>query len=104
MTEREPVRAELEAQNIVYRPVVWTCFGRPHTAAQEVVRAIARRIARRRGRVLQRAIAEQMRAAFSVCIARRAARMSLVCWPQHSPSVAAANAQRHFELAPGDGV
>ena len=106
LREREPERPELESQNIVYRPVVWTCYGRPHPAAVEVIRNIARRIARRRGRASQRAITMQIHAAFSVCIARRAARMSLACWPRDlhgggAGVVAASAAHNHFAMAPG---
>ena len=47
--ERVPEKPELERQNIVYRPMVWTTFGRPRTATNGVILSIARRIARRRG-------------------------------------------------------
>ena len=80
--ERAHQMAELEAQNIVYRPMVWTCHGRLRKATEVVIRAIAKRIARRRGFTTTQAILRQMRFAFSVCIARRAAKMSLACWPR----------------------
>ena len=98
--ERESQRSELEAQNIVYRPVVWTCFGRPHAAAEAVVLAIAKRIARKRGRTSVKAVVRQMQLAFSVCIARRAARMSLACWPRGPQADEAAVAETiaaHFD-------
>ena len=102
--EREDSRAELEAQNIVYRPIVWTCFGRPHGAAESTLRAIARRAARRRGRTAAKAVLCQLRLAMSVCLARRAARMSLACWPRGAQpgvdEVAASAAAKHFDADP----
>ena len=38
--EREGERPELEAQNIEYRPLVWTCFGRPHQAATDALKLL----------------------------------------------------------------
>ena len=81
MMERQAELPELAAQNIVYRPLVWTCFGRPHKAAQEVLTSIAKRVARKRG-CHPKTVLKKMEAAISVCIARRAARMSLACWPR----------------------
>ena len=99
--EREDARAELEAQNIVYRPMIWTGFGRPHVAAEAVLKAIARRVARRRGRTTVKAVLRQMRLAISVCLARRAARMSLACWPRQllrdGGSLSAEVSATHFE-------
>eukprot|EP00973_Karenia_brevis_P088387 12256310-Karenia_brevis.AAC.1 len=63
--EREGQRAELEAQNIVYRPLVWTCFGRPHSAAVDVIRAIAKRVARKRGGAKLSSVIRKMHAAIS---------------------------------------
>lgn len=81
--ERADVRDELEQQNIVYCPLVWTHFGRPHPAATDAVRQIARRVARKRGGVALAVVERKMHAAISVALALRAARMSLACWPQH---------------------
>ena len=79
--EREGIRNELDHQNIEYRPMVWTHFGRLHEAAVDVIRSIARIVARRRGNMKPSIIERKIRTAVSVCIARRAARMSLACWP-----------------------
>ena len=81
MSERQATLPELAAQNIVHRPLVWTSFGRPHKAAQEALANIAKRVARKRGCHCT-TVMKKMQAAISVCIARRAARMSLACWPQ----------------------
>ena len=82
VAERESIAPELAAQNIVYQPIVWTTFGRPHEGATAAMASIAKKLARRRGRASRRALLRQMRAAVSVCLARRAARMSLACWPR----------------------
>ena len=83
LREREPIRSELEDLNIEYRPMVWTHFGRPHEAAVDAIKHIARLVARRRGYVKPEVIARKIHAAISVCIARRAAMMSLACWPKN---------------------
>ena len=79
--EREAIAGDLAKLNIVYRPVVFTTFGRPHAAASETLRYMARRVARRRGGASRKAILSQMEGAISVALARGAARMSLACWP-----------------------
>ena len=33
---RDAIQSELETQNIVYRPIVWSTFGRMHGAASDV--------------------------------------------------------------------
>ena len=81
--EREGQRAELESQNIVYRPMVWTHFGRTHQAAGDAINSIAKLVARKRGGVKTSVIERTIHAAMSVFIARRAARMSLACWPRN---------------------
>ena len=99
--EREPFRSELEAQNIVYRPCVWTCFGRPHSAAVSSTLAIARKLARRRGCTAVKSIWRSILNTIGVCLVRRLARMSLACWPkalQSDPAAtAAAAADRHWQ-------
>jgi len=100
VAEHDSQRAELEAQNIVYRPIIWTHFGRPHEAALDAIRHISKLVARRRGGVNANVIERKISAAVSVCIARRAALMSLACWPQRSTTgtaeAAAHAAMDHF--------
>jgi hypothetical protein len=65
---------EQEAEGIVYRPVAFSCYGRPHADAVRVLTALAKQHARRKGsethieyrRLLSRITSE---------IWRRAARM-----------------------------
>ena len=41
--------AELERANVRYEPIVWSCFGRPHPQTLVLMKALAKRAARRRG-------------------------------------------------------
>ena len=102
--EREPIRAELEQQNIRYRPIVWTAYGRPHAEAMAAMMGIAKRAARRRGCKALTVLA-QMQFAVGVCLARRAARMSLACQPRRVAGVSGAEVVAvavgsHFEFEP----
>jgi len=73
-----PYQAELNAAGIDYRPVIFSCFGRPHADAQRVLQTLARRQSRRRG---TEAHIEERRlgARIGVEIWRRAARMVRQC-------------------------
>ena len=44
-----PHQAAFDAQNILYQPLIWTTYGRPHPRTTNILRTLARRIARRRG-------------------------------------------------------
>ena len=44
-----PHITELERNGITYVPIVWSAYGRPHEAAIDAIRNMARRAARRRG-------------------------------------------------------
>ena len=77
--EREPVRHELEDAGIVYKPFVFTTFGRPHPAASEVIKAISQRGARRQG-WSKSGLERKFRACIGTMLARRMARMSLATW------------------------
>ena len=102
--EREPIRAELEQQNIWYRPIIWTAYGRPHAQALAAMKGIAKKSARRRGCKTDIVLA-QMRYAVSVCLARRAARMSLACRPRRCDALTDAHlasaVDGHFSVEPG---
>ena len=81
--EREPVRLELEQAGIVYKPFVFTTFGRPHSAASETMKHFARRRARQRGWAAG-ALERQLRSSIGAVLARRMARMSLATMPRPS--------------------
>ena len=75
-----PFSAELDAGGVEYRPITFSCYGRPHPDALHVMRAFARRLARRRGteaHVEERHLAARI----GVEIWRRAARMLRQCLP-----------------------
>ena len=75
---------ELEAQNIVYKPLTWSCFGRPHAAVTEVLHYLCKQTARRRGLVRADVLQRRAEAAITVEIWRRAARMTFACWPREA--------------------
>ena len=72
--------AELEGAGVEYRPITFSCFGRPHPEAKQLLRSFARRLARRRG---GEAHLEERRLAASIGVEiwRRAARMVRQCLP-----------------------
>ena len=76
----QPFASALEAGGVEYKPITFSCFGRPHPDAVALVRALGRRIARRRG--TEAHIEERRLAAhIGVEIWRRAARMLRQCMP-----------------------
>ena len=86
VAEREPVRGELEQAGIIYKPFVFTTFGRPHPAASETIRHIAKRGARQRGWAAT-ALERQFRSSLGAVLARRMARMSLATWAYGSSAI-----------------
>ena len=76
-----PYADALDRQNIVYHPMVWSAFGRPHAATTQVIQNMARLAARRRGLASAHRLQRRTEAAISVEIWRRAAKMVRACWP-----------------------
>ena len=73
----------MEAGNVEYRPITFSCYGRPHPDAVRLLRAFSRQLARRKGteaHVEERGIAARI----GVQIWRRAARMLQQCLPAAS--------------------
>ena len=68
-------------QGITYKPLVWSCYGRPHPVAKRFMHDVAMRIARRRGHRDAACIAAQMSADVAVEIWRRNARQLRACLP-----------------------
>ena len=81
-SEREDIREEPDRQGIDYLPIIWSNFGKPHKAAANVIRSIARRVARRRGHTKPEHIAKSISKDIAVELWRRGARMSLASWPK----------------------
>ena len=73
-----PFAAELEAGGVEYKPITFSCFGRPHPDATRLIRTLARKLARRNGteaHVEERRIAARI----GVEVWRRAAHMLRAC-------------------------
>ena len=70
---------ELLATHVIYRPLIWSCYGREHADTTAVITAIARRAARRQGLADHRRLLTRFRAAVGVALARRSARMVHAC-------------------------
>jgi hypothetical protein len=83
----EPFANELERGGIVYKPIVFSCFGRPHADAKKLIQNFARRVARRRG---TEAAVEERRLAgrLGLQVWRRAARMVRRCLPDTADDAA----------------
>ena len=80
-----PYEAELSRQNIQYRPIIFSAYGRPHPDAQKFLSTLSRRLARRRCFASAASIRRQLEKNIAVEIWRRAARMVAACWAQTSP-------------------
>ena len=93
----EPFTGELERGGILYKPIVFSCFGRPHADAKKLIQGFARRVARRRG---TEAAVEERRLAgrIGLQVWRRAARMVRRCLPDTADD-AAEQAPAAFEHA-----
>ena len=86
MAKYAPFFNELARQGITYKPLVWSCFGRPHPEASTFVANVAHRIARRRGHCDHRLVGAQIRSDVTVEIWRRNARQLRGCLPDPGDS------------------
>ena len=75
----------LGAQGIRYKPLVFSCFGRPHPESYDTLQVIAKQAARRHGVADYRSIFHRALAHITVQIWSRAAAMVHSCMPQNSP-------------------
>ena len=82
--------SELAEDGIEYRPMVWSCWGRPHADAAGAVRSMAQAAARRQGAISARCIERRTCSAIGVQIWKRAARMAATCRPSVGGDEAAA--------------
>ena len=81
------ILGELQEEGIDYRPLVWSCWGRPGGDAQQAVRTIAAAAARRRGLGNPVVLERHIRSLIGAQIWRRAANMVLACLPDASTVV-----------------
>ena len=70
---------ELKAEGVVYKPLVWTCWGRPSPDAQAALRTLSFVAARRLGLCDARGLEQRARALVAAMLWRRAAAMVLAC-------------------------
>ena len=82
LNDYRPHLRVLEAQGIVYTPMVWSCYGRPHRATYDALKTICQRASRRRAHVKWEVLYRRAAAIITVKIWQRAARMSFACWPR----------------------
>ena len=82
-----PYRLTLERQNIEYRPLVFSCYGRLHPDTTATLRTLARRIARRRGCSAEEWRFRRLRAKLVARVWARAGRMVRSCWPDRPPDL-----------------
>ena len=71
----------LEAEGVVYAPIVWSCWGREHPDTTATLVALARQAARRRGLPTHKRLLRETRAAVGAALARRLAAMLHCCMP-----------------------
>ena len=71
--------AELDEARVVYKPLIWSCFGREHAETTAALTSLARRAARRQGLADHEPLLTKARAAIGVALARRCARMVHAC-------------------------
>ena len=90
------VLVELHDEGYDYRPLVWTCWGRPSVEVQAVIRSLASVAARRRGLADPKPLEMRARALIGAQIWRRAAAMALACLCRSA-------ARDARELLPADG-
>ena len=74
-----PMLKELKDEGYDYKPLVWTCWGRPSLQAQGAIRTLAAVAARRRGLADARPLERRAQALIGAQIWRRAAAMALAC-------------------------
>ena len=73
---------ELQEQDITYRPLVWSAWGRAHPETSAMLAAVAVQAARRRGLRDHRLLLRRSRGNVGVLLMRRAARMLHACVPR----------------------
>ena len=78
----DSVLGELQDEGVEYRPLAWTCWGRPHTDASAAIRTMSIAASRRHGDVDAVEFEKRAKGAIGVQIWRRAAQMAAACRPQ----------------------
>ena len=76
-----PYAHELRRQNVDYKPIVWSAYGRPHGDATKFITQLCRKLARRRGFTSAAVLQRRLECGIATEIWRRAARMVAACLP-----------------------
>ena len=76
-----PYRLALERQNVVYQPLVFSCYGRPHADAYKFMKRLSQQLARRRQFMAASTIQRRLEQNVATEIWRRAAHMVFECSP-----------------------
>ncbi len=76
---------DLASRGIRYKPLVFSCFGRPHPESYDTLEIIAKQAARRHGVADFRPILRRALDHITVAIWNRAAAMAHACLPEGSP-------------------
>ena len=71
--------ATMQAQGIIYKPIVWTAWGRAHPDAVSTLRSLAMKAARRRGLVSAGQLLSATQLEIALELQARAARMLVLC-------------------------
>jgi len=87
----EPFREELAAGGVEYKPITFSCYGRPHPDALRLMKSFGRKLARRKGTEEHMEV-RKLAACLGVEIWRRAARMLRSCLPGETATEAEAEA------------
>ena len=75
---------ELEAGAVEYAPFAISCWGRLHDNSKQMLRNLAKQIARRQGRSNEQPIYRRLLARINAVVWRRAARMVNACLPKEA--------------------
>ena len=95
---------ELANGAVEYHPFAVSCWGRLHPNAEQMLRNISKRMARREGLSNQRSIEDRLRARITTEVMRRAARMVLRCLPAQTDATVQDDlpVDHHAERRAGD--
>ena len=75
------VLPELAGEGIAYRPLIWSCWGRPHCDVGPALGSMAAAASRRRGGATPAVLARRVKGLIGIQLWRRAASMVASCIP-----------------------
>ena len=84
-----PHARELEGEDVVYQPMVWSCYGRPHVETAATLMQLSRAAARRQGFEAAGPLLARTQTVLGVQLWRRVASMVHACLPLPSADEAA---------------